>query len=167
MTAKTRTTYFLLWRRVCAAQGWEQSDAARRHEVTRYCMREVGAMETDSITQLGHHEITALFCLLRHLANPTDLDTVGEWERCKGNYKDFNRVRQARHKLRTVGYRDHGKLDEQRFDGAMSAKFPEALPDSATVRELCITAGARTYRLDPSRKFTKKPFVTGSDNEPF
>jgi hypothetical protein len=175
MNQRTRILYFRLWQDACAAQGWSPKDETMRRQVTSYCMVEIGGPAVDSITKLGHHEITALFALLRHYAEPDSLDKVGEWERCKTNYRDFNRVRQARHKLQEAGHADNGRLNQNRFNGELSQAFPAPLPAPATVRQMCITADARLeakkaaprvrhYQLRPAEKFHLQ---TETGNNPF
>lgn len=121
MTPGQRSSYFLLWTGVCAEQGWSAKDKAKRNATTARCMSEIGAPATDSTTDLGEDEITALFCYLHHLADQASLDKSARWDSCRQDYKTFSRARHADwHETQLYG-EGKNKLDRNRFKGEASA----------------------------------------------
>lgn len=125
MTPGQRSSYFLAWADVCSTQGWNPKDRAKRNEITARCMSEVGGPGTDSTTDLGEDEITALFCFLAYLkTGDADLDAAARWTDCKQDYKAFARAKQADwHEERAYGKpAKPNKLVRERFSGAKSAE---------------------------------------------
>lgn len=124
MTAGQRSSYFLAWADVCAAQGWNPKDNTKRQEVTARCMAAVRGPAVASTSDLGEDEITALFCYLRYLkTGDADLDAAARWVDCQQDYKAFARARQADwHEEKLYGKTSKpNKLDRNRFKGAKTA----------------------------------------------
>jgi hypothetical protein len=147
MTPGQRSSYFLLWADVCAAQKWNAKDRAKRNEVTARCMSEVGGPATDSTTELGEAEITALFCFLTYLkTGDADLDAAARWVDCKQDYKAFSLARQADwHEEKLYGKTSKpNKLDRNRFKGAKTAVGePLEKFDPAEIKKRHLTLASR------------------------
>jgi hypothetical protein len=62
------------WAGACAAQGWDPKDDVQRRAVTLEAARKINLHSTcDSIAGLNQDQITALFVLLKSLAEPLNL----------------------------------------------------------------------------------------------
>ena len=159
MTPATRTKYFQLWGAACLGQGWSAKDNARRNATTAKCMEEIRGPQTDSTTELGQDEVTALFCYLEFLAHPDSLDHSARWVDCKTDYKAYNRARQADwHEVKTYGVAGSKKLARDRFNGERSAsgepldKFnPEA------IRKRHLTMATRHQKKERDEKAKAAP----------
>lgn len=156
MTPGQRSSYFLAWADVCKAQGWPAKDNARRSATTARCMSEIGGPATDSTTDLGEDEITALFCYLAHLADPASLDKSARWDTCKQDYKTFSRARHADwHETQVYGA-GRNKLDRNRFKGETSASGgPLQDLDPEEVRKRHLTMASRHQAKDRKRGHPK------------
>ena len=145
MNAAQRKIYFgTLWPAVCAANGWDRNDNARRKASLNECMRLIRAPQVESSSDLGPDAVTALFCYLKFLAHQGDLEQSARWLDCQEDYKAFNRARQADwHEVSTYG-RSPNKLDKQRFHGATNAQG-EALEefDPEEIRRRHLTMATR------------------------
>lgn len=147
MTPATRTRYFRLWAAACACQNWPAKDEAFRRSITRQVMEAVRAPITDSITELGNDEITALFIFLDHKANDGDLIKAALWVECLKDYRTVSRAKQADYHERALygsNKAKPNKLDRNRFDGETSALGkPLADLDAEEVRKRHITFASR------------------------
>lgn len=124
MTPATRTRYFSLWFAACRCQRWSAKDEVFRRSVTRQVMEEIRAPITDSITELGNDEISALFRFLEHKADDSDLIKAARWVDCIKDYRTANRGRQADYHERALygsNKAKPNKLDRNRFAGQRSA----------------------------------------------
>lgn len=126
MNPGQRKHYFsMLWPAVLRANGWDKLNTAQREEkrrqVTRDAMTAVHGSDTDSTTDLGEAEITALFVYLGHLADPLSLVRAGDWAECQRDYIAFNICRQADFYQAKAYAGDPEKLLKERFQGRRSA----------------------------------------------
>lgn len=147
MTPATRTRYFRLWAAACACQRWPAKDEAFRRSITRQVMEAVRAPITDSITELGDDEISALFRFLEHKADDADLIKAARWVDCIKDYRTANRARQADYHERALygsTKAKPNKLDRNRFAGETSALGkPLADLDAEEVRKRHLTFACR------------------------
>ena len=160
MTPPTRTKYFRdLWPAACRAQGWTIKDDARRNATTLTFMEEVSGPQTDSTTELGPDEVTALFCYLEFLAHPDSLDHSARWLDCKTDYKAYNRARQADwHEVKTYGAAGSKKLARDRFNGECSAKGePLDKFDPEAIRKRHLTMATRHQKKQRDEKAKDTP----------
>jgi len=128
----------------------------------------IGGPKTDSTTDLGPDEITALFCYLAHLGDAASLDKSARWATCQENYRTFNRARQADwHEVKLYG-KGRNKLDRQRFGGKTSAAGDplESLdPDEVRKRHMTLAnRHARRKRVASGRDIPKS--VTPESGQP-
>jgi hypothetical protein len=144
MTPKTRAFFFAeIWPAVCASQGWQENDRAKRHEVVATCMRLVRGPQVGSITDLGPDETTALFCYCEFLATGT-LEASQRWLDCQQDYHAYNRAPQADWHERSVYGINKNKLDRQRFAGAASAVgAPQEEFNPEAIRQRHLTMASR------------------------
>lgn len=145
MNAAQRSIYFgELWPAACQAKGWRSGDELRRRHATGECMRLVRGPQTESTSDLGPDEITALFTYLEHLAAPADVMKSARWVDCQTDYRAFNRARQADwHQAKVYGRRG-GKLTRDRFGGQESAQGePLDKFDPEAIRKRHMTMAAR------------------------
>lgn len=123
MTPGERIHYHTkLWPAACLANEWDLKDDARRRQVALDCMQLVGGpLVTTSSPLFGRDEVTALFCYLEHLADPSSFDKSARWDTCRQDYRTYNRARQADWHERKLYGQGKNKLDRDRFAGAKSA----------------------------------------------
>lgn len=140
-----RNRYFgLYWPDACAAKGWRVKDEVRRRHTTGECMSLVRGPQTESITEMGDDEVTALFTYLDFLAHPGDLIRAAKWVDCMMDYRMFNRARQSDwHERKTYGPRGSGRLRKQRFAGKSAQGEPFEKFDPEAVRKQHMTMAAR------------------------
>lgn len=147
MTPATRTRYFALWAAACRCQKWPAKDEAFRRSVTRQVMEAVRAPVTDSTSDLGNDEITALFIFLDHKANDGDLIKAALWVEALKDYRTVSRAKQADYHERALygsNKRKPNKLDRNRFAGETSALGkPLADLDPEEVHKRHITFASR------------------------
>lgn len=146
MTDEQRNRYFgHYWPAACQAKRWRVKDEVRRRHTTGECMRLIGAPITESTTELGEAEITALFCYLDHLANPSSLEKSQRWVDCQQDYKAFNEARQADwFERKTYGRNGSKRLRRDRFKGQETAQGePQEVFDPAAIRKRLVTMGRR------------------------
>lgn len=124
MSPGARSRYFgEYWPAACQAKGWRVKDEVRRRHTTGECMRLVRGPQSESTTDLGPDEITALFTYLDHLAHPSCLVRSARWLDCQKDYRAFNRARQADwYEGKTYGHKGSKKLRRDRFAGQQSAQ---------------------------------------------
>ena len=149
MSPEARSRYFgHYWPAACEAKGWRAKDEVRRRHTTGECMRLIRALQVESVTLLGPDEITALFCYLEFLANPSSLAHSQRWLDCQQDYRAYNRARQADwHERQTYGRSGSNKLRKNRFAGQQSAqgKPQETFdPEAARKRHLTMVSRHRT-----------------------
>lgn len=159
MTPATRTKYFGLWAAACRGQGWSVKDSAKRNATTAKCMEEIRGPQTDSTTELGKDEVTALFCYLEFLAHQDNLDLSARWLDCKTDYKAYNRARQADwHEVKTYGAAGSKKLARDRFNGQRSAKGePLDKFDPEAIRKRHLTMATRHQAKQRAEKAKAAP----------
>ena len=148
MSPEARSCYFgHYWPTACQAKGWRVKDEVRRRHTTGECMRLVRAPVTESTTDLGPDEITALFTYLDFLANPSSLEKSQRWLDCQQDYRAFNRARQADYyERKTYGQGGSKKLRKNRFCGQQSAQgMPQENFDPEAARKRFVTMKSR-YR---------------------
>lgn len=118
MNAAQRRVYFTqVWPAACKAQGWDPRDDERRRTVTATAMQLCGCAGITSAAKLNSAQVTALFCYLKHLANPLNLRYLSAWDDCQRDYIAYNRSLQAGYWRERAGYRQGGRIDRQRFAG--------------------------------------------------
>lgn len=174
MTPGQRSSYFLAWADVCAAQGWAAKDNAKRQEVTARCMAAVRGPAVASTSDLGEDEITALFCYLRYLkTGDADLDSAARWVDCQQDYKAFARARQADwHEERAYGHsKKPNKLVRERFAGAKSAEGePLEKFDPAAIKKRHLTMAnrhqAKARKLGLPQPKAGSPSLAGASAAP-
>ena len=146
MTDEQRNRYFgHYWPAACQWKGWRVKDEVRRRHTTGECMREIRAPMTESTTDLGPDEITALFVYLDHLGHPSDLIKAAAWVDVQTDYRAYNRARQADwHERKTYGPGGSKRLRKQRFSGQGSAQGgPFEKFDPAEIRKRHLTTANR------------------------
>jgi hypothetical protein len=146
MTPATRTRYFRLWAAACRCQRWPAKDEAFRRSITRQVMEAIGAPITDSTSELGNDEITALFIFLETKADDSDLMKAARWVDCQKDYRMVNRGRQADHHERALygPSKKPNKLDRNRFAGQRTALgHPLSDFDPEEVRKRHLTMASR------------------------
>ena len=146
MTKAARIRYHATeWPAACAKQGWSPNDATRRRNVVLDCMFSVkGPPITTSHADFGPAEITALFCYLRHLADPDNITLKLRWDQCQANYTAFNDARQADYwEARAYGGHRPRRL-HNRFSKKPTAQGDPAedAPDPKTTRDRLMTMRA-------------------------
>lgn len=121
--AQRRAYHGRRWPAACAARDWHAKDEELRRQVTHDCMTSVRGPRifSSSDPRFGQDEITALFCYLEHLANPSSLDLAARWTQCCQDYRSFNRARQADYHERSLYGTGKNRLDKNRFAGRTSA----------------------------------------------
>lgn len=146
MTPATRTRYFSLWSAACRCQKWDSTDQNLRRDITRQVMAAVGGPDTDSTSDLGPDEITALFTFLEHKADDASLAKSARWIDCQKDYRMFNRAKQADYHERALygsNKRKPNKLDRNRFAGQRSAlgePLSDFDPEEARKRHLTMAS---------------------------
>lgn len=145
MNPSQRRIYFTqLWPAAARQLGCAKSDNDARQAVTREAMRLVKGPDTGSTKDLGAAEVTALFTYLRHLGRPDDLRTLSAWMACQEDYRAYNETRQADWWRERAGYRQHGRLERQRFgDRPHDGLFQESRMDPEEARQYLMTMRAR------------------------
>lgn len=148
MNSRERAKYFgELWPAACSANEWDVQDEVRRRAVTAECMRLVRGPHTDSTGLIGEDGVTALFCYLDHLADPSSLDKSARWVTCQQEYHIYNRARQADWHERSLYGSGPNKLNRDRFGGATSAaRGPLENLDADEVRKRHMTMASRHQR---------------------
>jgi hypothetical protein len=107
-----------LWPAVCAAQGWDARDKELRRHKRAECWDAIGVPEMDDSMPWDNASTTALFTLLRHLANPNNINLVMAWDDCRANYKAFNAAKWADfHQRRAFGQNGGQRVVRNRFAG--------------------------------------------------
>jgi hypothetical protein len=170
MTKETRAYYFgTAWPQACRAQRWDPKDDDKRRAVTLEAMALVHGPRYDSITLLEDAQITALFCYLRHLAQPENLTRARDWNDCCADYKAFNLSRQADFwERKAFGPRGAARLHQNRFAGrqrAASSEFTdrpltekEARDRLLTMRKHAKKNAPRRYEMDATpRAYVPRP----------
>jgi len=149
MTTPARVRYHTTeWPAACHAQGWLPSDKERRQNVALDCMFLIhGPACTTSDPRFRAAETTALFCYLRHLADPDNITLKLRWNQCQANYTAFNDARQADY-WQQIAYGDRPtRLTRDRFGNArLAAGYPaEVAPDPSETRQRLLTMRARAH----------------------
>lgn len=165
MTPAQRTAYHAqLWPAACAAQGWTALPKAEREQirrdVTRTCCTLIGVPARDSSTDLDEHEVTALFCYLKHLAEPDSVLVAHAWDECMRDHIAFNMSRQADwYQARTYGRTGAPRLARERFQGratAAGSTFERPLTRDEAEQRL-LTMRARAREAGALKRPRKKP----------
>lgn len=163
MTPGQRSSYFLLWADVCAAQGWPSKNNGKRQEITARCMADVRGPAVISTSELGEDEITALFCYLAHLADPASLDKSARWDTCVQDYKTYARARNADWHEEQLYGKGKNKLDRDRFKGEASAsRGPLEDLDPEEVRRRHITMASRNQKRARKQGLPRPSATTAS-----
>lgn len=172
MSPEERSQYFgHRWPAACKARGWRVKDDVRRRHETGVCMAAIRAEFTESVSGLGHDEVSALFCYLDFLAHPGDLKKSANWLDCQQDYRAYNRARQADwHERKTYGGRGH-KLRKNRFKGQASARGEAFDPfDPAEIRKRHLTMRTRHEKKHGYKPKKQQPgdlrFVAIIDGRP-
>lgn len=148
MNTSQRAHYFgRLWPAACQAKGWSAKDESRRRATTLACMAAIRSAPIESTSKLDEDRITALFCYLRHLANPDSLDMSARWATCQEDYRAFARSKQSDWHERELYGEGKNKLDRNRFAGETSAAGgPLESLDADKVRKRHMTFASRHQR---------------------
>lgn len=162
MNASTRKIYFTqVWPAAARGLGCDRRDEDARRAVTREAMRLVGGPGTDSITQLGPDEITALFTYCRWLADRDDLRLLSAWTSCQEDYHTYNRVLQGEHYRRRAGYAKRGRIDRNRFAGrSHDGLYEEARMSAQEAEQYLLTMRARARGKERKARKPKRPRAT-------
>lgn len=154
MSPEARSRYFgHYWPVACNAKRWRVKDEVRRRHTTGECMRLIRAPITESTTDLGPDEITALFIYLDHLGHPSDLLKAAAWVDVQTDYKAFNRARQADwYEKKTYGRAGSKRLRRQRFAGQQQAAGEPLEPfNPAAINQRFLTMKSR-YRTKAKKQ---------------
>ena len=154
MNDAARSRYFgHYWPVAAVGKGWRVKDEIRRRHTTGECMRLIRAPISESTTDLGPDEVTALFIYLDHLGHPADLLKAAAWVDVQTDYKAYNRARQADwYERKTYGHKGSGKLRKNRFGGQKKAAGEPLEPfDPAAINKRFMTMKNR-YRTKQKKQ---------------
>jgi hypothetical protein len=94
-----------LWPEAMSAQGWDHERADAQDRLRRALTLEASANATDSITQLSEDQITMLWGLLKHYADPLNLG-MAKAAANPGEAVDEGRRRRYVYKIKGLGLGD-------------------------------------------------------------
>jgi len=149
-----------LWPAVCKAQNWPPNDSCRRRKIRADCWQNIGITNKADSMPANDAETTALFTLLRLLAEPDNISRAIEWDKCRADYLTYNTCRQADW-WEAVAYGPNGspRLRHARFSGRTSASGDPLEPPLSTheAKQRLLTMRTRAKQRKRARSATPEP----------